>query len=279
MTNFIGVWPLLTEIGLSAEAIAGRANCIGGSDANIIMSGDDDRVIGLWREKRGEEPPADLSRVLPVMLGSWTEPFHRMWYMRETGQEITDAGGVRICPKHDWRTCSLDGFIPDLGAIWEAKHVGAFSKPEEITARYMPQLQHNMAVCGVEKAILSVIYGNHKWETYEIGFDWLYQDDLLAAELAFWECVKSGDPPADLPAAPAPKPLATREMDMSGSNSWAEHAATWIKHNENAKAFEKAAKELKAMVEDDVSRAHGHGIEAKRAKNGAITIRETVNAQ
>ncbi len=31
---------------------------------------------------------------------------------------------------------------------------------------------------------------------------------------------------------------------------------------------------IKAMVEDDVARAFGHGIEAKLSKSGAITIRE-----
>jgi len=30
----------------------------------------------------------------------------------------------------------------------------------------------------------------------------------------------------------------------------------------------------KGLVEDDVGRAFGHGIEAKRSKSGAITIRE-----
>ena len=33
---------------------------------------------------------------------------------------------------------------------------------------------------------------------------------------------------------------------------------------------------IKTLVEDDVGRAFGHGIEAKRSKSGAITIREFV---
>jgi hypothetical protein len=35
-----------------------------------------------------------------------------------------------------------------------------------------------------------------------------------------------------------------------------------------------ACVQIKALVEDDVARAFGHGIEAKRSKSGAITIRE-----
>ena len=37
-------------------------------------------------------------------------------------------------------------------------------------------------------------------------------------------------------------------------------------------------KELKALVEDDVSRAFGHGVEIKRAKNGNLSIKEISNA-
>ena len=46
----------------------------------------------------------------------------------------------------------------------------------------MPQLQHNMAVAGAETAVLSVIFGNHKYEIIEVAADWLYQLELLEAE-------------------------------------------------------------------------------------------------
>jgi predicted phage-related endonuclease len=49
-----------------------RADCrqfIGGSDARIIMSGDEAAPIRLWREKRGRVTPDDLSDNLIVQLG------------------------------------------------------------------------------------------------------------------------------------------------------------------------------------------------------------------
>lgn len=272
--QFVGVWPLLSDIGLTPDQIAARAKGIGGSDANTILSGDDARIINLWREKRGEQEPEDLSRVLQVQLGCWTEAFQRQWFSRELGVEVTEAGRSVACSVNPWRCATLDGFVPAKAAIWEAKHTSAFAKEEEILARYAPQLQHNMAVRGVELAMLSVIYGNHKWQVYEVAADWLYQEELLLAEQRFWDAVQSGDPPAALPAPSAPKPVATREVDMAGSNSWAAHAADWLKHKAAAKTFETAAKEIKALVEDDVSRAYGGGIQAKRSKAGAITITE-----
>ena len=43
-----------------------RRSFIGGSDARIIMGGDEAALLRLWREKRGEAEPADLSGNLLV---------------------------------------------------------------------------------------------------------------------------------------------------------------------------------------------------------------------
>lgn len=273
MTSFIGVWPLLSDIGLSADALVARRDCIGGSDANTLMSGDPQALIRLWQEKRGEAEGEDLSGVLQVQLGCWTETFNRQWFTKQTGHAVEEAGRTLRCPENPWRGASLDGFVPSLDAIWEAKHTSAFAKSEEILARYMPQLQHNMAVRGVNKAVLSVIYGNHKWETVTVDADWMYQEQLLDAERRFWDCVQSGTTPCDLPAVASPIP-AIREADMSKSNSWVSHAADWLTHKAAAKKHETATKELKALVEADVFRAFGAGLEIKRSKAGALTIKE-----
>ena len=41
-----------------------------------------------------------------------------------------------------------------------------------------------------------------------------------------------------------------------------------------AKEHAEATSALKELVEDDVARAFGHSVEAKRSKSGAITILE-----
>ena len=46
-----------------------RRYFIGGSDARIIMGNDEAALIRLWREKRGEIEPEDLSGNLVVQLG------------------------------------------------------------------------------------------------------------------------------------------------------------------------------------------------------------------
>jgi hypothetical protein len=67
-----------------------RRHFIGGSDARIIM-GDDQDLVRLWREKRGELSPPDFSQNLIVQLGSATEELNRRWFERCTGQHVRDV--------------------------------------------------------------------------------------------------------------------------------------------------------------------------------------------
>jgi hypothetical protein len=68
-----------------------RRGFLGGSDARIIMGSDEADLVRLWREKRGEAEPEDLSAVLIVQLGSVTEDLNRRWYERNTGHAIKDV--------------------------------------------------------------------------------------------------------------------------------------------------------------------------------------------
>ena len=51
------------------QEFASRQHFVGGSDARVIMGGDETALIRLWQEKRGEAKPADLSGELIVQLG------------------------------------------------------------------------------------------------------------------------------------------------------------------------------------------------------------------
>ena len=81
---------------------ADRRYFIGGSDARIIMGNDEAGLLRLWREKRGEAEPEDLSSNLVVQLGVATEELNRRWYQANTGQVVTDIQKrVRHCA--GWR--------------------------------------------------------------------------------------------------------------------------------------------------------------------------------
>jgi predicted phage-related endonuclease len=56
-----------------------RRSFIGGSDARIVMGNDEAALLRLWKEKRGELEPEDVSENLLVQLGTVTEPLNRRW--------------------------------------------------------------------------------------------------------------------------------------------------------------------------------------------------------
>jgi predicted phage-related endonuclease len=75
----------------SKSGVTSRRGHIGGSDARVIMGDDENSLLRLWQEKRGEVEPEDLSGNLIVQLGVTTEPLNRSWFERNTGHVIVDV--------------------------------------------------------------------------------------------------------------------------------------------------------------------------------------------
>src|SRR5216683_3542509 len=251
-----------------------RRTFIGGSDARTIMGSDEAALLHLWREKRGEADPEDLSGNLVVQLGAATEELNRSWYERNTGRRVTD---VQRHVKHSaitWMAATLDGLVEEIGAVFEAKFMLPWSFSEEAAAKkYMAQLQHNMWVTHYRQAVLSIVTGGGKWVEVTIPMDPLYLSILVSAEKKFWRCVQSGEVPHLINAeAPRPRIEAIRIVDMSSSNSWAEFAAVFRRTRPAYLEHERARTELKALVPEDAKEAIGHGVRAKRSKSGAVSF-------
>jgi predicted phage-related endonuclease len=265
---------ILDKLGLTAEQIAARAGKVGGSDATDIVSGDPRRVEQRRLEKLGRVEPEDLSRVLPVVMGSHTEALNLDWFERETGLTVSREGESVISATHPWRACTLDGMASD-GAVVQAKHVNAFSKDEEVVQRYMAQLHHEMDVTGADAAYLTVFVGTQRWDCWRIERDPGYAAKLLELEALFWTCVEQDRVwPGAEPVEPPPMPGKLREVDMDGSNEWGAFAADWLECGDAAKRHRTASEGLKKLVEPDVGLAFGAGIEIKRDKRGSLRIGE-----
>jgi hypothetical protein len=135
-----------------------------------------------------------------------------------------------------------------------------------------------MWVADARVAVLSIITGGGKWVEMTILADPLYQHLLLVAEQKFWHCVKSGEQPHLFGVeAPRPRLEAVRVVDMSASNSWAELSAVFRRTRPAFQEHEGAKADLKKLVPEDAKEAIGHGLRAKRSKNGAISF-EFLNA-
>jgi predicted phage-related endonuclease len=251
-----------------------RRGFIGGSDARIIMGSDEAPLVRLWREKRGEAEPEDLSGNLIVQLGTATEDLNRTWYERNTGRHVT---GVQRRVKHSaipWMVATLDGLVEETGAVFEAKFMLPWSFSEEAAAeKYMAQVQHNMWVTHLRTSVLSIITGGGKWVEITIPMDPLYLSVLVSAEKKFWRCVQSGETPHLINAElPRPRIDAIRIVDMNSSNSWAEFAAIFRNTRKAYVEHERAKTELKALLPEDAKEGIGHGVRARRSKTGAVSF-------
>jgi len=251
-----------------------RRGFIGGSDARIIMGTDEVALTRLWREKRGEIEPEDLSDNLVVQLGVVTEPLNRTWYERNTGRTVTDIQRRVHHPVNRWMAATLDGMVEAPEAVFEAKFMLPWSFSDEAAAeKHMAQLQHNMWVVNSKSAALSIITGGGKWIEIAVNADTLYQHFLLTAERRFWRCVETGELPRPFGAEPPqPRIEAVKIVDMSASNSWAEFAGLFRSTRSAFLEHERARAELKRLVPDDAKEASGHGVRAKRSKSGAVSF-------
>ena len=162
---------------MSANKIAmhnflARRRFVGGSDARIIMGDDEAALLRLWREKRGEAEPADLSSNLIVQLGLATEELNRHWFERNTGKVVSEVQRRVYHPVKRWMAATLDGLVEPSGAVFEAKFMLPWTFSEEAAAaKHMAQLQHNMWVTDARTAVLSIITGGGKWVEMTIPAD------------------------------------------------------------------------------------------------------------
>jgi hypothetical protein len=251
-----------------------RRSFIGGSDARIIMGNDEGALMRLWREKRGEAEPEDLSSNLIVQLGTVTEDLNRRWYELNSGEVIKH---VQRRAQHQvirWMAATLDGVVESTGAVFEAKFMLPWSFSEEAAGeKHMAQLQHNMWVIQSRSAVLSIITGGGKWVEMTIPADPLYQHLLLTAEKKFWRCVDNGEAPHLFGVdPPRPRIEAVRIVYMTSSNSWAEMAGVFCQTRGAFLSHETAKVELKKLMPEDAREAIGHGIRAKRSKSGAVSF-------
>ena len=209
-----------------------RRSFIGGSDARIIMGDDEGALFRLWREKRGEVEPEDLSGKphRPARLRDRRPQPALVRTQHRAGCDRRPEAGPHPWSAI-WRRPST-AWIEGTGAVFEAKFMLPWTFSEEGAAeKHMPQLQHNMWVTNAKAGVLSIITGGGKWVEIALSADPLYQHLLLTAEKKFWRCVETGDPPRLFGIEPPrPRIEAVRIVDMSSSNAWAEFANAVPQH-------------------------------------------------
>ena len=174
------------EVG-SPEWLALRRTGIGGSDAAAAVGMSRWKTkLQLYFEKIGESetPPNEAMR-----WGTILEPVVRQEYCNQTGRIVVTPGQLRH-PERDFAFMNADG-IADTCRLYEGKTsrtAEEWGEPgsDEVPGDYLIQVQHGMAVLGLEVADIAVLIGGSDFRIYTVAADREFQEMLLDQEEAFW---------------------------------------------------------------------------------------------
>lgn len=251
-----------------------REDYIRGSDMVSLMQG---KWEELWKIKTGLLGRKDLRHEFNVRLGSFTETFNIIWleeyyeYSFIPQQAYTKMyGSIKL-------QGTLDGLDQDKNIGLECKHTHSRNDMDYMLDFYMPQMQFYMYISGLPQMVFSVIFGN-KHECVVVSASKEYQTDMLDKIKAFWEYVTHNERPEDALVKTKQSikdnvPINGKvKRDVSRSNSFALASTEYLMHEENAKIFENAKKELKAEIKDNESEIYNDKLSVKRDKRGSIRI-------
>ena len=141
---------------------------------------------------------------------------------------------------------------------------------------YMPQMQFYMYISGLQNGILCIFGNNMKCVV--VSANKQYQSEMLYKIKSFWEYVTHNETASRLCVRVKQSikdniPINGKvKRDVSRSNSFALASTEYLLHEENAKVFENAKKELKAELKDNESEIYNDKLCVKRDKRGSIRI-------
>lgn len=180
------------------EWLAMRSKGLGGSDAASVLGLSPWRSnVQLYLEKRGLVKSQAENE--PMYWGKAVEPVIRQRYCDLTRRTVSTPAGILVHPEHSWMLASVDG-VTDDGRLLEIKTArsgdawGADGS-DEIPVYYLCQIQHYLAVTGLEVADVAVLIGGQEYRQYEITADATIIESMIEQEAEFWHAVTEGIEP------------------------------------------------------------------------------------
>ena len=177
------------------EWLAFREDKIGASSAPIIMGVSPWMTpFQLYEQMLGVTPPTQENEAM--RRGKALEEEARQKFIQQTGIAVKPA--VAVHDKFSWLMASFDGLCEDNRVIVEIKcpgkedHETALSG--KVPEKYYPQLQHQLAVCGYEKAYY-FSYNERSSALVTVDRNDDYIVELMKEEMAFLKCLHTFTPP------------------------------------------------------------------------------------
>ena len=281
--------PYLQKFKLPQNNLDKRRLCIGGSEINILASGDNNKQLNLYNVKCGKSAPDDLSTVWAVHMGWATEDLNLSWVEYKNQIEIINKQLVIESKKHPIMRCTLDGSIKNWKnrqAVIDAKFTMGFKRNDEeyadviprLVKYYTPQLHWNAYLLEehtgkpVSYGLLTIIRGGSEPTLHEVKINKDYQEYLILIARDFMQAVEEGYPYVipELYEPPVPEDhkVAVDMTSTKHSLDWKNNAEKWVQSYGAKQTFMEAEKNLKDLIPRNASEGFGNGIKVKVFKNG-----------
>ena len=175
-----------------------RRKGVCGSDTGIILGLNPYRsVFELWEDKTGQIPVEEKENQY-THFGHLLEPVIRQEFQRQTGLKVRVRNAIFQSETYPWMLADIDGIVTEKDgshAIFEAKTAIEYKKgiweEGKIPDSYFSQLQHYMAVTGLNKAYIACLVGGSSFYYYEVQRDDEYINWLIKLEMEFWNHVQN----------------------------------------------------------------------------------------
>lgn len=183
-----------------------RQSGIGGSDAAAVLGLSPWKSrLALWAEKTGKVDRPNLDELEWIEWGNVLEEPIAQKYVQVTGRKLVDWGrfAIRISPTHRFMHCTIDREIqpfdgqPECGDL-SIKNVGFFKLKDwetEAPLQYQVQLQHELAVTGLQWGSFAVLIGGQKFAWLDSPRNEKFIAHLIEKEEEFWNLVQRDIPP------------------------------------------------------------------------------------
>jgi len=170
--------------------LAWRRDGLGGSDAAA--------VCGLspwatpyttWLEKTGQLPLVDRPPSRYQRWGTLLEPALRDAFEEETQLAVVHVQSLVVNRERPWLRATLDGLAEGgVTAVFESKasngRDGRWDRG--VPDYYLIQVQHQLAVTGLDLGYVAVLLGGADFEVYEVPRDEAAIGAILSQEERFW---------------------------------------------------------------------------------------------
>jgi putative phage-type endonuclease len=215
-----------------------RKSKIGASDASVIMQVNPWKTpMQLWQQKIGITNDDQVNSAM--QRGLDLEPVARIEFHKITGINVDPI--VMFHNKIDYMMASMDGINIEKKIAVEIKVPGFIDHEQAmdgvIPEKYIPQLQHQMEVCGLD-SMFYFSFNEKNSKIIEIHRDDEYIEKLLEKEKDFYECMQKKEPPQ----------LIEKDFIIRKDQEWKEASQAWLEANYKLNSLSKKEEEARRRL-------------------------------